>query len=1509
MAINLTLNDFRSVLGNVNDGNVVLNGNQTGIEKANYGSKFLNLFRTVRTAPNNPAENMQVRQSLLTAIRNSAEGKVLSIDDMQRIYDALGIPDGTADANRFSAPLTRRDLQKVIDIIDGATKDDALINDNIEALESKNILNRDVADGVKHAMDGAGCLRPAADAKARVARTERLFGADFNGRSPAEVEKFVRLNMAVIREQVFDRLYWSNPALGIYEDGADMGNAFLFDPEAGMNAVAEGEVEAAFKEVVGDLMAKAAAKKPVVTRLDTLAGLPEETKIVDANAQSIWDNNIKGADCEFRIEQAFNAMAEASGKFASMQMKSAARAVANQMRATFNTLYRENHFNAQATETAFKNAMEPLMNVLGAAVADMERMGPESAALVRAKIADALGALVFARKTGAGLLNLADAALKALNDTVKPFSSRGMVEDFVNAGFAYLQDKSPVIEFFMEKIALAGKEGGMDAAQAAALAKAQQAALDGDFGEDARRQLEFGFMDPLKEAYTRMVAAQDPKKVAELRATRNENAFKALLEADPRHAAKDDFGKAMDLANLKVHTLIGLRGHDYLFERGITDNPGSESILTQEVDGGRVPVPEALEKLDEELRKLDDRDFEFFSQYAAKGMGKADTTLELTASAFGKGSLPSVFKNALRDGTIAIASIPRNAVPMLAKSVEAQLLATDKENVVGVNILLSNAGDSEAVAAALLARLKARFEATGIRPLPKCLSGLDDPFGRLAANSGGSLMRVHGFGTTDPGRILKLFGEMGIDLSALDGNDVEAKAAVYEKVLCLSTIAAMSGFKLDGLPEFTERVIGKPFAEVTMTDVYKALKDNKVLMAKNIAVQDPAGKLTGAQKTAKELFSGEIALSGANLTPRETADLLKAARELAAAAPGTSRKLKVARADVAVTRLADGALSLKIGGKPLRSAFDVQGLVRMMEDEIVSKPGSFDKDVVKSALPPLADVESGRVPLGRARELYAKAAAAKTGTLPVVFSAYSTAQLRDIALKAVDGQFTAADLPSKPPATYNSGAMIEMHAAMSKTSAAEIDAKVKIAAPAPKPIDERRTVAPDSATVRNIVADLFLNKDTWAFDAGATGSAQPGERVRKLLVEHEPELAFILKSLGKEGEDLLANLPANVRDAVKGVFEDIKKLNFRRLADPADLPQGAREALAAIERKIDEAAKTLVDGMQAKVTALFAPRGPGGEKPDWQKTFDEMAGKKGIDETTQQGKFAMQVLRNYFAGSAQVDKRAMLSALIRNTDSASTDAKQVAELLKGAGPLLQKMLQGLPLSSFDPDTQLALKDMKSRLLPIPDEAVKAQMLELVKSSNGNILSIEVKKSLGAASVGQAFLCTIKTKEHPYIGEECVIKLLRPNVDTAIQREKALIDSIIGGNPAMKATFDGQYRKILEEFDLTLESTNVGIGTKVYEQHKGAAAVHSMQLLGGSRSTMTSMILKRADGDTFDNYVESVRRDAAEILAPIRQETEIDGEKKVVYKAPDTTELVLARRKLLHKAAFLNERRN
>ena len=278
MAINLTLNDFRNVLGKVNDGNVVLKQDQSGIEKANYGSKIINIFRNVRTAQNNPQENIQVRQSLLAAINNSAEGKILSLDDMERVYAALNLTgDPEADAEALAVPLSRRELKNVIDIIDNVTQNDALIKEDVAALDAKGLLDEKVSAGVQKAMDKAKCFSLPSNLKTRTAEMRRLFGADFKGRSPAEIEKFVRLNMAVIREQVFDRLYWSNPSLKDFSEGDfnELNKRFIAYEDDSV-PVAEKEVTDAFKEVVGELMEKFASKALVTTRVETIAPDPGE---------------------------------------------------------------------------------------------------------------------------------------------------------------------------------------------------------------------------------------------------------------------------------------------------------------------------------------------------------------------------------------------------------------------------------------------------------------------------------------------------------------------------------------------------------------------------------------------------------------------------------------------------------------------------------------------------------------------------------------------------------------------------------------------------------------------------------------------------------------------------------------------------------------------------------------------------------------------------------------------------------------------------------------------------------------------------------------------------------------------------------------------------------------------------------------------------------------------------------------------------------------------------------
>ena len=58
--------------------------------------------------------------------------------------------------------------------------------------------------------------------------------------------------------------------------------------------------------------------------------------------------------------------------------------------------------------------------------------------------------------------------------------------------------------------------------------------------------------------------------------------------------------------------------------------------------------------------------------------------------------------------------------------------------------------------------------------------------------------------------------------------------------------------------------------------------------------------------------------------------------------------------------------------------------------------------------------------------------------------------------------------------------------------------------------------------------------------------------------------------------------------------------------------------------------------------------------------------------------------------------------------------------------------------SLPVELQTAVDDMRSNLAPIPDEIIQAQLAGMVERSKGTVQKIEMIKSLGSASVGQAF---------------------------------------------------------------------------------------------------------------------------------------------------------------------------
>lgn len=384
------------------------------------------------------------------------------------------------------------------------------------------------------------------------------------------------------------------------------------------------------------------------------------------------------------------------------------------------------------------------------------------------------------------------------------------------------------------------------------------------------------------------------------------------------------------------------------------------------------------------------------------------------------------------------------------------------------------------------------------------------------------------------------------------------------------------------------------------------------------------------------------------------------------------------------------------------------------------------------------------------------------------------------------------------------------------------------------------------------------------------------------------------------------------------------------------------ESLASAEGSIDQGVKKSSDMIQKTVSKysgeLFKPKAMENEAPlpnpyapnlteeeikarkiarynEGNRRLEQMVKDSMTSGSSGLGLFTKQVFDNYFKGVNTMDQRAMLASMIRNAKpvgklldekapNLSAEEKKAREehnekvmtdsmgnylggLLKGAGPLFQKMMQGLPLEGLPEELRSAVEDMKSRLAPIPDEIVEAQLYNMIQRSHKQIKNIKVVKPLGAASVGQTFLCEI-TKADGTV-EEAAIKLLKPDVNNRMMREKDLmikcarqtdilsrqkeneerqargqkllpeIKSTEKGG--MQMTYEGQLERIQEELDLTIEARNVELG-KIYDKAKTEAEekVVSMKLSPLVAPTTNAMVLEKAPGETIDALLKRIREE-------------------------------------------------
>ncbi len=331
----------------------------------------------------------------------------------------------------------------------------------------------------------------------------------------------------------------------------------------------------------------------------------------------------------------------------------------------------------------------------------------------------------------------------------------------------------------------------------------------------------------------------------------------------------------------------------------------------------------------------------------------------------------------------------------------------------------------------------------------------------------------------------------------------------------------------------------------------------------------------------------------------------------------------------------------------------------------------------------------------------------------------------------------------------------------------------------------------------------------------------------------------------------------------------------------------------AVLARLDARIKTAKDNLKA--AAKNPNLGEASEAEDAYKAIKEAKDKylseqrsslnKSIEDAVKgnkgQGLYIKNVLKTYFRKMPTMDKRSMIAFAIKNASPVEKPSEKTLEnltsdqkleyfsdilggLFKGAGPLFQKMVQGIPTTALPKGLVKAIDETKDNLLPIPEKFIMQQLDGIIKRSEGRIETIKVEKSLGAASVGQAFLCTIKGPKFTE-GKQVVIKILRPDAKNRMKREyKVMREAARMTSKGMLATFEGTFKRIEEELDLTIEARHVVEGEIYNKQSENYQKNHvsSMKLSSVVEPTADCMVIELAGGTTVKRYL-SEKRDTLE----------------------------------------------
>ena len=462
--------------------------------------------------------------------------------------------------------------------------------------------------------------------------------------------------------------------------------------------------------------------------------------------------------------------------------------------------------------------------------------------------------------------------------------------------------------------------------------------------------------------------------------------------------------------------------------------------------------------------------------------------------------------------------------------------------------------------------------------------------------------------------------------------------------------------------------------------------------------------------------------------------------------------------------------------------------------------------------------------------------------------------------------------------------------------------------------------------VLNFLSDLFFSRKETLGDKNFTYNAQ---RMKKAILSNK-EGFHKLRSMSEEARkaifDKMAELPGfkSATDAIDnlvkkinekeqteielenplnlfgGLFGDHGKIKTKVSKSQAEIEEDLKngqldEVLNTIAPQLQEAVNSVSDAMQKILTDSVAGLEEETDN-DWKTLEDftvsellenNLTGKEG------EGAFNIKVLKGYIKDANPADKQNMLASAFRYMpnlmDAENVDAaagKFVSGYIKGAGPLLHKMMQGLPISSMPPMMQTAVKDVRSNLATIDEDIIDGQLHRIIQESDGAIERIEKVSVLGAASVGETILVRVYAPGEK-VGQEKVVKLLRPDVQNHMNRELEFMKkcarevdkeayrrlhkddaNVENREPAedyeggMYKTYMNKIANIKKELDLRIEADNVDLG-KIYEDE--LLHIRSMRLDKDTKKMTGAIMLEKAPGMSVDKFLSAMDTEREKIL--------------------------------------------